>query len=154
MLESPQILQITAKPTAVIRFTIPDKDCPKIFGSAVAEIMIAIAEQGIQPTGAFFSHHLKMPSQIFDFEVGVPVASPIKETDRVKASQLPATSVARALYRGPYEELGTAWNEFNSWIAENNLVAGDTLWECYEAGPESSNDSKKWITQFNRPLIS
>jgi effector-binding domain-containing protein len=61
--------------------------------------------------------------------------------------------VARTVYRGPYEGLGTAWGEFNAWIAANGHTPAPDLWECYVAGPESSPDPATWRTELNRPLI-
>lgn len=44
-----------------------------------------------------------MDPAIFDFEISVPVTSPVAAAGRVKPGQLPATKVARTIYHGPYE---------------------------------------------------
>jgi effector-binding domain-containing protein len=94
-----------------------------------------------------------MDPETFDFEVGVPVKAPITSTGRVHASQLPAATVARTVYRGPYEGLGSAWCEFGEWIATEGHKPAANLWECYAAGPESNADPATWRTQLNRPLV-
>ncbi len=117
---------------------------------ATASLMDAVAAQGIATTGPWFSHHLRMDPAIFDFEIGVPVAAPVAAMGRVQLGQLPAATVARTVYHGPYEGLGTAWGEFDAWIAAN----GPDLWECYVAGPESGLDPATFRTELNRSLTA
>jgi effector-binding domain-containing protein len=77
----------------------------------------------------------------FDFEVGVPVTRPVVPAGRVTAGQLPATTVARTVYRGGYEDLGAAWGELMTWIAAGGHAPAPDLWESYVTGPESSPDA-------------
>ena len=153
MIETPQIVHIVAQTTAVIRFTIPRADIQKVMAPGIGELMEALAAQGVGPAGPLFSHHLKMDPDIFDFEIGVPVASPIAAAGRVQPGSLPETRAARMLYHGPYEGLGPAWAEFGDWIAAQGYAPGPDLWECYMAGPQSSPDPTAWRTQLNRPLL-
>jgi effector-binding domain-containing protein len=152
MLDKPRIVQTQVQPTAVIRLTIPRSEIQSLMGSALAEVMDTIAAQGIAPAGPWFSHHFRMDADVFDFEVGVPVARPVAERGRVKSSELPAATVARTIYRGPYEGLGAAWGEFMTWLAFEKHEPAANLWECYVAGPESDPDPAKWRTELNRPL--
>ena len=153
MLDQPQIVQTAAQRTAVIRLTIPRSEIQQVMGPGINEVMTAIAAQGIAPAGPVFSHHLRMDPDTFDFEIGVPVAAPIAAAGRVEAGQLPAATVARTSYRGPYEGLGAAWGEFIAWIAAEGHEPAPDLWECYVAGPESSADPATWRTELNRPLM-
>ncbi|MDB6138114.1 MAG: transcriptional activator ligand binding domain protein [Verrucomicrobiaceae bacterium] len=152
MLDQPQIVQTEAKPAAVIRLTIPRNKIQEVMGPAMGEVMAAVAAAGIKPAGPMFSHHFKMSPDIFDFEVGVPLASPITASGRVLPSELQAARVARTTYRGPYEGLGEAWGEFNDWLESEGLPLAPDLWECYVSGPESGPDSSTWATELNKPL--
>ncbi len=153
MLDTPEIVQTEARPTAVIHLTIPRNEITQVMGPAIGEVMSALAMQGVAPAGPVFSHHFRMDPDVFDFEVGVPVAAPITESGRVKAGELPAATVARAVYHGPYEGLGSAWGEFTAWIAEAGHTSAGNLWESYASGPESGNDPGQWRTELNRPLV-
>ena len=64
----------------------------------------------------------------------------------------PAARVARTVYQGPYEGLGSAWGEFGSWLGVHGHRAGTALWECYVKGPESTSEPGTWRTELNRPL--
>jgi effector-binding domain-containing protein len=152
MIDTPQIVQSPAQLTAVIRLTIPRKEIQSVMGPAIGEVMAAVAAQGIAPSGPVFSHHFRMDPGIFDFEVGVPIPKPVSPAGRVKPGQLPATTVARTVYHGPYEGLGAAWGEFDAWIAANGHTPAPNLWERYVAGPESGPDPANWRTELNRAL--
>ena len=153
MIDKPHVTQTAAQTTAVIRFTIPREEIQKVMGPAIEEVMATVAAQGLAHTGPWFSYHLRMDPKVFDFEVGVPVASPVSPAGRVEPSRLPAATVARTVYHGPYEGLGPAWGEFDGWIAAEGHTPGPNLWEFYVAGPESDPDPATWRTELNRPLI-
>ena len=152
-LDKPQIVQTAVQPAAIIRLTVPREEIRSVMGPAHSELKTALAAQGIAPAGPWFSHHLRMDPDVFDFEVGVPVTTPISAAGRVVAGQLPATTVARTVYHGPYEGLGSAWAEFGAWIKAEGHTPAPDLWESYVTGPESSPDPATWSTEFNRPLI-
>jgi effector-binding domain-containing protein len=152
MLDTPHITQTVPQLTAVIHLTIPRDQIRHVMGPAIGEVMAALAVQGIPPAGPIFSYHLKMDPATFDFEVGVPVAKPVNAAGRVKPSRLPATTVARTIYRGPYEGLGSAWGEFGTWIKSNFHTPRADLWESYVTGPESGPDPAAWRTELNRPI--
>ncbi len=153
MIEDPVISHTELQPLAVIHLTIPREQCPIVMGPAIHELLSVIQAQGIAPAGAIFSHHLKQPSEMFDFEVGIPVTQPIKAAQRVKPSILPERRVVSTVYHGGYEGLGAAWGEFKAWIEEEELQQSADLWESYVVGPETSPDPSTWRTVLNQPLL-
>lgn len=153
MIDTPEITQTDAVTTATIRITIPRHEIQQVMGPAIQEIFGAVAAQGLAPTGPVFSHHLKMEPETFDFEVGVPVGSPVTAVGRVRASVLPSRRAARTTYRGPYEGLGEAWGEFASWIEGQGLATAPDLLEFYAAGPEIGPDTSTWRTELVKPLV-
>ena len=114
--------------------------------------MSAVAAQGIIPTGRLFSHHFKMNPAIFDFEIGVPVPTPVTPSGRVQPGKLTARKGLRTIYHGGYEGLGAAWGEFKAWSAANHHSTATDLWETYLTGPETNPDPTTWITELNLPL--
>ncbi|HVX65335.1 MAG TPA: GyrI-like domain-containing protein [Bryobacteraceae bacterium] len=154
MIDPPQITETQFQQTAAIHITVPREEIQKVMGPGIGELLATVAAQGIAATGPVFSYHLKMDPRVFDFEVGVPVSKPVEPSGRVKPSQLPAATVARTVYHGPYEGLGAAWGEFEAWIAANGHTSAPDLWECYVAGPESSPDPAQWRTELSQPLAA
>ncbi len=154
MLDKPQIVQTSVRRAAVIRITTPRDQGRSVMGPGMAELLATVRAQGIGPAGPLFSHHLRMDPGVFDFELGVPVTAPVTPAGRVVQGELPAAAVARTVYHGPYEGLGSAWGEFDAWIAAEGHTPAPGLWECYLAGPESGPDPSRWRTELNRPLLS
>jgi effector-binding domain-containing protein len=152
MIDPPIITQTAIQPAAVLRLTVPPEDMPKVMKPGIDEVFAAVAAQGIKPAGPWFSHYLKMEPRRWEFEIGLPVATPIAPVGRVKPGELPARKVARTIHRGGYEGLGESWGEFSNWIKSQGLTPDADLWECYVIGPESGPDATKWRTELNRPL--
>jgi effector-binding domain-containing protein len=153
LLDTPQVTETADQLTAFIRITVPREEIQSVMGPGLGEVKAAIAAQGIAHAGPWFTHHLRMSSETFDFEICVPVVTRVAAAGRVMPGRLPAARVARAIYRGPYERLGAAWGEFDAWIAASGHKPGTDLWECYLVGPESSPDPAAWRTELNRPLV-
>jgi effector-binding domain-containing protein len=126
----------------------------KVMGPGLSELRAAIAAQGIAPTGPWFDHLFRRPTDTFDFEICLPVAERVRPVGRVKAGQLPAATVARTIYHGGYGGLGAAWGEFEAWIMANGHKSGSDFCQCYLAGPESNADPATWRTELIRPLIA
>ena len=74
-----------------------------------------------------------MTPNAFDFDICVPVSSPISAVGRVKFWQRPALKVVRTLYHGSYEGLGGAWYEFGKWTEANGYKTAGDLYECFSA---------------------
>lgn len=153
MLDTPQIIQTENQLTAIIHLVIPRAEIRHVMGPGLTELMVALANQGVVASGPVFSHHLIMDPSTFNFEIGVPIASPIKAVGRVRMGLLLGTTAARTIYRGPYQGLGPAWGEFVKWIVDNGHTPAMDLWESYVVGPESNPNPAAWQTEFTRPLI-
>jgi effector-binding domain-containing protein len=153
MRQVPEVVELDEQPTAVIRLTVPRSEMRSVMGPGVGELFSTCAAQGIAPTGPWFTHHFRMDPEVFDFEIGVPVAQAVVPTRRVVGGRLPAARVARAVYSGPYEGLAEAWGSLDRWIREQGHTAQGMLWEVYAVGPESGTDTSKWQTVLHRPLV-
>ncbi len=152
MIAKPEVIEVALQTTAVVRLTVPRSEIQQVMGPGITELMTTCATQGVVQTGPWFTHHFRMEPTFFDFEIGVPVATPVTPAGRVLQGELPAAKVARAVYTGPYEGLGSAWAELGAWIQEQGLSPQAALWEVYAVGPESGPDSSQWQTVLHRPL--
>ncbi|MDQ8036799.1 MAG: GyrI-like domain-containing protein [Pedobacter sp.] len=152
MIDSPVKVSTEKQATAAIRLSMPRADIQKFMEPAIQELFAALAAQGIAPAGPLSSYHFKIDPAFFDFEICVPVAKPVNPVGRVINSALPALTVMRTNYHGPYENLGEAWGQFHAAIGVDKGCESGGLWECYVKGPESSPDPAQWITQLNQPL--
>ena len=152
MIGTPEITETLPHPAAVIHVTVPRDEIRTVMPVAIREILATLSSQGTTPAGPLFDHHLKTSEQVFDFEVGFPIVSPMQPTGRVKNGELPGGRIARAVMRGNYEGLAGAWAEFHEWMkSEGHMSRGD-FWQIFTAGPESSPDPANWRTHLCLPL--
>ena len=98
MIETPQVVRADAQLTAALRVTVPRNEIQKVMGPGLGEIMGVLGAQGIASAGPWFTHHLRMDPAVFDFEICVPISTPVVATGRVKPSEWPAMSVVRTVY--------------------------------------------------------
>ncbi len=152
-LATPQIIQIPAQLAAIIHLTIPRNQIQSVMGPGIGEIMTAIKSQSIVKTGPWFTHHRTMQPGSFDFEICVPIATPIVAVGRVVSQQFPALKAARTFHNGSYEGLAAAWGDFGQWLNANGLTPAPDLYECYLTGPDSAPNPAAWRTQLTRPLL-
>jgi effector-binding domain-containing protein len=161
MIETPKIVEYPGQTHAAV---IHIKDIPRNtiqteMGPAIQENLRVLAEQDVKPIGPMFAHHLTQSSKVFNFEVGFPVQQAIKESGRVKNSSLPSGTMAFTRHVGPYEELHAAWTEFSEWMSLNicsngmhHLKKGDTLFEIYTIGPETTANAHEYQTELYQTL--
>ena len=152
MIDTPQITQSPARQVAMIHLTVPTSEIQTVMGPGIREVFETLAGQGIAPAGPWLTHHVRRPTDVFDFEICVPVTTPVAPAGRVKPGVLRAATVARTVYHGPYEGLAAGWGKLMEWIEANGHTPREDLWEVYAVGPESGSDSSTWRTELNRPL--
>ncbi len=153
MTEAPRITQSDAQRIARIHLVIKRDEIQRFMAPGLHEVLDTITAQGIAPAGPWFTHHLRMSPEGWDFAICVPVAVPVTPVGRVQPGEMPTRRVVRTIHRGPYEGLFQAWSELDAWIAAQGLQPATDLWECYVLGPESNPDPATWRTELNRPLL-
>ena len=97
MLDTPYLTQSAEEATATVRITVPRSEIRQVMKPGPAELMSTVATQGIASTGPRFSHHSNMDPEFFDFEISVPVTTPIRPSGRVQAGVMTSVGVARAV---------------------------------------------------------
>ena len=152
MLEQPEIVQVPARITAIIRVVVPRAEIRKVMGPGIGELMRTIADQRLKATGPWFTRHFSMQAERFDFEIGIPLPTPVRAAGRVEPGELPGGKLARVVHVGGYDGLPLAWTEFNFWLSSHEHEPKPEHWESYVRGPESDSDPKQWRTELSRPL--
>lgn len=153
MLDEPQIIQTPARLTAFIPVMIPRERIREVMGPGIGELRSTVAMQGVEVTGPWFTHHLRLDPDVFDFEISVPVASPVAPSGRVRPGEWPAMTVARTILHGGYEQLGAAWEEFDDRVTALGHVLHPELRETYLVGPSENPDPASWETELTRQIV-
>ena len=153
MIEPPEIIEFAScRVTAVIPVRCTREEIQLVMGRGVRELLDAVQAQGATPVAPLYTHHLRRPTDSFDFEIGVPLDKSVSVSGRVRPSEWPAMRVARTVHCGRYEELSRSWGEFKQWMETRGLSMSTDLWECYVTGPERGSDARQWRTELIQPL--
>jgi effector-binding domain-containing protein len=152
MIETPRVIQTKAQLLAVIPIVATQPQMRTVMGPGMNELVATLAQLGVTPSGSWLCHHLRMPTDTFEFEIAIPVTETVPPTGRVQMSQLPETKAARTVYHGPYEGMAGAWNEFMAWVKANDLKYSGEFWEQYLLGPEAG-DPANYRTELTLALL-
>lgn len=154
MIEPASIVEIAPRPAAVIRLTIPRHEISTVMGPAIGELIACLTGQGLVPAGPVYAHHFRLDPQVFDFEVGVPVAGDFTGEGRVQVGATPGGKAVMTTLHGPYDGLPAGWGEFHSNVQAAGMELAGNFWEAYSKGPESGTDPSQWRTELYMALKS
>ena len=107
--------QIEAQHIVGIRTTATMDKIGEVMGPMFGEVYGHIQQNGQQPAGMPFAIYHSMDDNTIDLECGMPVASPIPGTERIRAGELPAGTVATVTHMGPYDALPQTWSALTEW---------------------------------------
>ncbi|WP_134773086.1 GyrI-like domain-containing protein [Ornithinimicrobium flavum] len=138
-METPEIISCQARPSAVVRGTVPMDQVRTFYDRSFTLVAEVLARQGVQPAEAF-GHYLSPPSDTLTLEVGFTVPAPVAGEGEVLAAELPAGRAAFATHLGPYDDLGAAWGRLGEWIGAQGHTPGPDLWEVYVTEPTPTTD--------------
>lgn len=154
---APQVTYRQGQPYAGIRTQVTMHEMDNAIPQLHEEVYAWLEKHGVAPTGAPFTryHVIDMAGKM-DIEMGVPVADPIQEDDRVKAGLLPSGNYAALVYTGLHNGI-LSNGALLDWIAEQDLVmdrwdepTGDAFRARYESfltDPQDEPNMENWETE-------
>ncbi len=123
------------QPTLSVRTRTPVQNLPEVLGPAWGAIMRFLGELGEQPAGPPYVAYYNMDMQNLDIEIGFPAATSLAGGGNVQASEIPAGSYATCLHKGPYPEVGQAYEALGQWTHDNGREATGIAYETYLNDP-------------------
>jgi len=96
------------------------------------------------------AHNYNGEDSVMDLELALPVASEMKVPAGINCSQVPAGRAAKYVYRGAYENIGSAWGKFISAIEKDGLTSRWSGYEVYANDPtmvSSPSEIETWLIQ-------
>ena len=143
---------LEARPVLSIRATTSVDKLSELMGSLFGEVYGYIQQCGQAPAGMPLSIYHAMDGDTIDLECGMPVASAMEGTGRVKAGELPAGTVATVTHMGPYDDLPQTWSALTEWIGSQGLQPAGAPWEVYVTDPGAEPDQSTWRTDIFFPV--
>jgi effector-binding domain-containing protein len=87
-----------------------------------------------------------------DIEIAFPVALPFEGAGEVAGKELPAMTVASTVHRGPYDEIGPAYQTLQGWIQEHGHEVAGPPREIYLTDPQETPDPADYLTEVQFPI--
>ena len=144
--------RLDAQPILGIRATTTMDRIAQLMGPLFGEVHGYIRQQGQSPSGMPLTIYHSMNGNSVELECALPVASPLAGTDRIRACELPAGTIATVTHRGPYDELPATWAALTGWMKSQGLEAAGAPWEVYVTDPGAEPDRSKWRTEICFPV--
>ena len=121
-------------------------------GMLFGELHGYVQQSGQAPAGMPFAIYHEMHGGTVDLECGMPVASPLDGTDRIRAGELPSGKAATVTHTGHYEQLRHTWEALTAWMKSEGLEPAGAPWEVYVTDPGREPDPAKWRTDIFFPV--
>jgi effector-binding domain-containing protein len=122
------VKRVNARPTAVVAATTTWNEFPALWRPMLDEVYACMRRDGDVRQGQNVMLYL---DDVPNVEVGVELIAPCVLDGRVTQSELPAGEVAWTVHRGPYNELGAAYERLKRWCAEQGRAVTGPRWEIY-----------------------
>ena len=152
MIATPEIVTTAPQHFAGIRLLVPTSEIRQHMAAGCKEIAAALKSQGIRPTGPWFTHHFRRPSDTFDYEICFPVDTPVQPEGRVQPGFWAPTHLVRTVYHGSYAQLARSWGDLHQWTTAQGLATREEFWEVYLVNPETEANPDNYRTQLNWQL--
>jgi effector-binding domain-containing protein len=146
------VVELAETPAMTITTTAKMEEVGTILADVLPAVFNHVFGLGGATVGMPFARYRDNGDGTFVIEGGAAVVEHVDETDRIKATTLPAGPAAKLVHVGPYEGLPTAHATIDKWLADTGREAAGDPWEVYATDPGEEPDSSKWVTEVYYPL--
>ena len=137
------LMEVEARPTAVIPATTTWQEFPTLWRELSSEVWVCLRAGGIDRGCRNIMLYWDDTPHV---EVGVELLVPCALTGQVVASTLPAGQVAMTVHWGPYSGLGAAHRAVTGWLTVQQIQMSGARWEIY--GPHNDDPAKVWTEVY------
>lgn len=122
-------------------------------GRAFGEVYGQLGARGVETQGPPFVIYHEIPSgdEPFDVEVCAPIGGPAEAPAGWELQELPAGQFATLMHVGPYDSIGTTYDELTSWLGAHDLAVAGPPREVYLSEPSTPPAETRTIVEF--PVI-
>jgi DNA-binding transcriptional MerR regulator len=133
-------------------YTVSPDSISDMSRDAYHRLYAALSTAGISPAGAPRMVYRAMTDDDWTVEACVPVTGVSTAPDGFDLHRLGGGTAAVTRHIGPYEELGIAYREVESWIEAHGLTSAGTPYDVYLNDPSEVADPTKLETQIVWPV--
>lgn len=144
---------IPARTTAALRTTIPTyADEGGLWQRLMDEVPRTQAVLAEHPLSTATYHDESYVERDPDVEVAIEVTGRFPETGDVRCLRMPATEVAAATMRGPYDQITGVLEDLGRWIGAEGYRMDGPPFVIYVVTPDRVPDPSGWITEVCVPV--
>ena len=136
------VVELAAQPAMVVRRTVDVTRMGEAFADIFPRVAQHIIGSGQQPTGMPFARYLHMDGTHCELAAGMPVTSALPDAGDIEAHELPAGRALTALHVGPYEGVGTVWQQVWARARQLGSTAQFGGWDIYANDPDEVPEEK------------
>lgn len=144
---------LPAQPIVSIRGRFRPVELPGFIGSAFDTLFGRLGRTGIEPAGPPFVIYHHFGAEDIDAEVCVPVGAVQPQTGGMVSRVVPATTVARTLHVGSYDELEAAYAAVSAWVERHARTLAGPMQERYLNGPGDDTTPSEYRTEIEQPIV-
>ncbi len=137
-----ELTEQPAQPVLSMRTVTSVGNLPQALGKAYTTIIGYLEEVGEKPVDAAFAAYYNMDMENLDVEMGFPVSKPIAGRGEILSGEIPAGKQATCLYKGPYGQMGPAYDAMSQWMSENGHMPTGVVYEFYYNSPMDVPESE------------
>lgn len=133
-------------------YTVSPDSLAEVSRDAYHRLYAALTSNGVSPAGAPRMVYRAMEDDAWTVEACVPVAGVSAAPDGFELHRIRGGRAAVTRHVGPYDELGIAYREVESWIDANGLTSAGTPYDVYLDDPTEVGDPTKLETEIVWPV--
>lgn len=146
-----ELTEEVEQPVLSVRTVTAVGNLPQEMGKAFQAIIGYLQQKGLQPSGPAFTAYYNMDMENLDVEMGFPVVKTIPGQGEIKAGVIPGGKQVSCLYKGPYQECGSAYDAINKWLQEKGQAPTGVVYEFYYNSPQEVPENEL-LTKIVFPL--
>lgn len=120
--------------------------------ASFARLYGRISEAGSTPSGPPFLIASQPANGVMEVEVGAPCAPVPEPAPGMHGARLEAGRAAVLVHRGPYEQIGQAYDRVFEWIGRNGYSPAGAPREVYLNGPAEVQTPSEYLTEIIVPV--
>lgn len=98
-------------------------------------------------------HDMEYREKDVDIEVAIPLNEDLSLPEPIKIRDLPGVETAASLiHRGPYEDIGEAYQALMTWCEQNGYELAGPDREVYLTSPPEVSDPADYVTELQQPV--
>jgi effector-binding domain-containing protein len=145
--------ELAPQPIISIRGRFRPVEMPGFIGSAFDRLFGWLGQSGIEPSGPPFAIYHDFGAEDIDAEVCVPVGAVLSVPEGMISRVAPATTVARTVHVGPYDELEAAYEAVSGWVERQGRTVAGPIQERYLDGPGDATMPSAYRTEIELPIV-